>query len=160
MKVTYSDVGHEEFVDSYVIEFSEMVQNFLLLWVDDLKSTDNNTEIFNFDIVNNFHAKNKKFDSGKFKYIMSDNLYTYIRIIETCMINAVDTLSKISNINIKNFIISYVENLNDKLDYIENELEKKLQQIWLIQRQWRESISNPTYAICRRRLMREYTELI
>lgn len=44
-------------------------------------------------------------------------------------------------------------------DYIENDVFPKFKASYIIQKQWKESISNPSYKICKDRLKREYDNM-
>ena len=64
------------------------------------------------------------------------------------------------------FVDRFIGNFVDDLDSypnilceIEDRLYEKVKATYVIQRYWTRAVSNPRYELCRKRLMREFTEL-
>jgi len=105
-----------------------------------------------FKIESNFAngIKSCVFESFRSQFRILNNIgadYETVKSnFETIIENAIDTIG-----------ISRYPSLYH--DYVDNDVFPKFKASYIIQKQWKESISNPSYKICKDRLKREYDNM-
>ena len=130
-------------------------------------------EITQTDIIRFHSLKVIKWLYGDFKdrflpLLGHIDMVSTITMIEMSITTALDAICYIEDIShsiykynqyVQHLLYSFTAKLGtfSKLTFV---LKKKYFAVLFIQRQWRETISNPNYLLCKKRLIREFNEMI
>ena len=99
--------------------------------------------------------------TGFFKYITLSTIESEI-IIEYSILASLDMCISYSLLSLESSIYGSVEKAFNRIDY--DKLVEEHRAVWIastaIQRCWRRAIANPEYAVCRKRLMNEFKNIM
>lgn len=161
--MTVNDEEFERYVDDYIVEVTELIKNHLGKWLEQFPITEQveDNPYYGHEIDDMKYDFCQTIDLSIYDPLIEANVYDMILTIEDSMFSAIKSLP--SDVNVHTFLRRYIDNYfrdYSRLSHILYEnLMQKIKAVLIIQRKWRESISNPMYRLCRKRLEGEFSNL-
>jgi hypothetical protein len=156
------DWEYNGYIYPYCLLLENTIKNKLLKWKHAFENVALSDVYFRYDVLDIYFEYHMSIDAGCLACAIDNKIFsTRFACLEEGLINGILSLPAVATI--EQFVQNYVDNYPFQYPYafhdIEEELEKKVKAVYVIQRQWRKSISDPEYKMCRDRLKREFKEM-